>query len=186
MSVNSRILRAVFAIGFVLSLAACESREARRIRAGDDPDGARLEVSFWEQYSRKHDRRSGRTDEFTIADEARVRAFADFENLRAGRDYTVHLVWIGPDGREIFRKFGEFRWGGRPGAYTGRLQWKDAEDLHDIRVEELAGEEPALSLYSSFSLDPDRERETGRYAFRVYLDRRLLAEEHFTVRPARS
>lgn len=179
------ILRCLSALGLVLALTACESPEARQIRAGD-PDGAQLEISFWEKYSGKSEKRSGRTDEFRIEDKARVRAFADFANLRAGRDYTVHLVWIDPDGSEVYRKFGEFRWDGEPGAYAGTLLWKDAEDLHDIETEELAGEDLSLSLYSSFSLDPDRERQPGRYAFRVYLDRRLLGEESFTVLPPAS
>jgi len=170
----------------LLLLSACESREAANLRTGADPEGPSLEISFYRKYSTKTGQRRERSDEFTIGEKSRVRAFADLAGLRADRDYTVHLVWIRPDGREIYRKFGEFRWSGEPGDYTGRLDWKNAERLHDIQSEEIGGEDLSLSLYSSLSLAPDRQRDPGVYRYRVYLDRRLVREASFTVLAAAS
>ena len=44
---------------------------------------------------------------FPIRDESHVKADATLEPLRPGRTYSVHLVWIRPDGREMFRRYAE-------------------------------------------------------------------------------
>ncbi len=177
----STLLAALAAL--LMLLAGCESREARSIAAGDG-DGPALEVAFYGKVSRKSGRRSDRTDTFTMDDKARVYAFADFTGLAPDRDYTVHLVWIRPDGRELFRKYADLRLAAADSGYATVVRWLDGVDLHDVRSDTLQSAAPDVSLDSSLNVSADREREPGRYLFRVYLDRRLLREEAFTLVPA--
>lgn len=44
---------------------------------------------------------------FPIRDDSQVKAAVTLEPLRPGRTYSVHLVWIRPDGREMFRRYAE-------------------------------------------------------------------------------
>ncbi len=180
------LLRCAAILLSILLLSACESQEAANLRTGADPDGPSLEISFYKKYSKKTGKRRGRTDEFAIGKKSRVRAFVDLVGLQIDRDYTLHLVWIRPDGKEIYRKYGELRLSGQPGEYTGLLEWKNAEKLFEIQSEEMSSEDLSLSLYSSLSLAPDRNREPGIYRYRVYLDRRLVREAEFTVTGAAS
>ncbi len=46
---------------------------------------------------------------FTVKDESRIRAELEFRNVRPERTYSVHLVWIKPDGDEVFRRYAEVR-----------------------------------------------------------------------------
>ena len=104
--------------------------------------------------SKKTGRRLGVKDVFDIGQDEKVYAFVDLANTlaRGHRELSFHLVWLDPDEDTIYKK----------------------------RVEEMAGDSmPALS--SVLSLPPKR-RSPGRYLFRVYLFRELIAEKAFTVR----
>lgn len=169
---------AILAAG--LLLGGCESDESRRMRARDDTPGPALSVELCRKVSKKG-KRQGVGSEFTIGSKSSVQAFADFTDLVPGRDYTAHLVWIRPDGRELFRRFAEFRLRGADGDWTADVAWKDALDLIAVRREEVKSAKPSLTLDSTFNTSADRERETGDWLFRVYLDRRLVREETFTL-----
>jgi hypothetical protein len=165
-----------------LALVGCESGESRRMRAGDTTPGPALQVELCRKLSKKG-KRQDVGHEFTIGEKSSVLAFADFTGLQADRNYTVHMVWIRPDGRELFRRFAEFSLSGEGEAWTAEVLWKDALDLNDVKREEIAATGPALTLDSTFNISTDKEREPGKWLFRVYLDRRLVREEAFTVAP---
>jgi len=169
-----------------LAAGGCESREANALRTARPGQAAaegepRLDVAFYGKVSRKSGKRSGESRTFTVADKARVYAFADFANLEADRDYTVHLAWIRPDGREMFRRFAEFRITVADSGCGADIRWLDAVNLNDIEHEHQAVAGPGVSLDSTLNIDPDKGREPGEYRFRVYLDRRLVREEPFTI-----
>jgi hypothetical protein len=44
---------------------------------------------------------------FEIRDESHLKAEVVLRNVRPRRIYSVHLVWIRPDGREMFRRYAE-------------------------------------------------------------------------------
>ena len=44
---------------------------------------------------------------FTVKDESHIKARVGFRNVRPDRTYSVHLAWIRPDGREMFRRYAE-------------------------------------------------------------------------------
>ena len=95
----------------------------------------------------------------------------------------MHLAWIRPDGREMFRKYAEVRQNtGDAGDFRTVINWLDAEDLHKVKSDTLMNTEPGFILESRFNTSLNKEREPGLYQFRVYLDRALLLEEPFTVR----
>lgn len=163
-----------------LLLGGCESDESRRMRANDGAPGPALTVELCRKISKKG-KRQGVGREFTIGARSSVLAFADFSGLVPGRHYTAHLVWIRPDGSELFRRFAEFRLRGTDGDWTADVAWKDALDLNHAKREELKSTTPSLTLDSTFNTSADRQREPGDWRFRVYLDRRLVREESFTL-----
>ena len=179
-----RARRWVLATALVALLAAvgCDSAETRRLRAGDTTEGPQLQVELCRKVSKKG-KRQGVGREFMIGDKSSVLAFTDFSGLRPDRDYTLHLVWIRPDGAELFRRFAEFRLAGADSSWKAVVQWKDALDLNRAKVEELPADSPAVTFDSTLNLGTDKKREPGTYRFRVYLDRRLVRDEAFTVVP---
>lgn len=163
-----------------LSLAGCESAESRRMRAADTSPGPSLQVELCRKLSRKG-KRQGTGHEFAIGEKSAVMAFAEFADLRPGRDYTAHLVWIRPDGREMFRRFAEFSLREKDGGWVADVAWKDALDLNHEKREEIPAASPALTLDTTLNTSRDKERETGNWRLRVYLDRRLVREEAFSL-----
>jgi hypothetical protein len=179
-----RARRWVLATALVAMLTAigCDSAETRRMRAGDTTPGPQLQVELCRKVSKKG-KRQDVGHEFMIGDKSSVLAFTDFSGLSPGRDYTLHLVWIRPDGAELFRRFAEFRLEGADKSWKAVVQWKDALDLNHAQREELPADAPAVTFDSTLNLGTDKKREPGTYHFRVYLDRRLVRDEAFTVVP---
>jgi len=186
------LLAAVF-----LLLSGCTSEEVQQVRAvhasesladdtlGDDTladDAFSVAVTLCRKVGSKSGRRIGAGHEFKMSKKSYVRAFVDFANVKVERPYTVHLVWIRPDGREMFRKYAEVRQRATGSAeYLTVIKWLDAEDLHKVKTDTLVMTEPDFTLDSRFNISLKKEREPGLYHFRVYLDRALLSEDPFTV-----
>ncbi len=146
----------------------------------DDPFS--VEATLCRKVSRKSGRRIGVGHEFKVGKKSSVRALVDFANVQAGRPYTVHLAWIRPDGREMFRKFAEVRQiRMAEDEYRTVINWLKAEDLHYMKADTLLSGAPEFLLESRFNISEKKAREPGLYHFRVYLDRGLLLEEPFTV-----
>jgi hypothetical protein len=171
-----------------LGAAGCESPEATaQRRAGEGslataPESFRAEVTLCRRVSRKSGEPIGAGDSFVMRERSRVNALVDFRNLHTNRVHSVHLVWIAPDGREIYRKYAEITL--RPaaeGGYETRILWREAEDLNTVEEEMRRSAEPALQLWTAITTSLDRGRDPGPYALRVYLDRRLLVEEPFEL-----
>jgi len=184
------ILLLAVALAVVLAATGCENPEAVDQRFGDagllsEAEAAsafRAEVTLCRRVSRKSGEPIGAGHEFVMSTKSRVHALVDLANVRTDRVYSVHLVWIAPSGREIFRKYAEVTL--RPddeGGYDTLVHWRDAEDLNSVKEELRHGEKAAFRLRASFTTSLDRQRAPGTYAFRLYLDRRLLAEERFTL-----
>jgi len=186
----------------LLLLSGCASEETQQVRAArvdappteDTFTGAEnsftaaensftAAVTLCRKVGSKSGRRIGAGHEFEMSKKSYVRAFVDFTNVKAERPYTVHLVWIRPDGREMFRKFAEVRQRAvEAGGYSTVINWLNAEDLHKVKSDTLLTAAPEFTLDTRFNTSLKKEREPGLYHFRVYLDRGLLLEEPFTVK----
>jgi hypothetical protein len=82
----------------------------------------------------------------------KVEARVTLTGLQPGKEEVVHLVWLKPDGKELFRK-----------------------------IEEFVPDGDTESLRSTIGISPGRERDPGKYAFKVYRHRRLLATGVFEI-----
>jgi hypothetical protein len=171
-----------------LLLSGCASEETLQLfasSADETPaDGTfAAQVTLCRKVGSKTGRRLGAGNEFVMGTKSYVRAFVDFTNVKSERPYTVHLAWIRPDGWEMFRKYAEVRqWEAAGGGFNTVINWLDAEDLHKIKSDTLVTARPGFTLDSRLNTSLKREREPGLYHFRVYLDRRLLLEEPFTLK----
>jgi hypothetical protein len=171
----------------LLLLSGCASEEVQQVRAvgaGEalSDDAFTAAVTLCRKVGSKSGRRIGAGHEFKMSGKSYVRAFVDFTNVKAERPYTVHLIWIRPDGREMFRKYAEVRQSPTgTDEFLTVIDWLDAEDLHKVKADTLVMTEPDFTLGSRFNVSQKKDREPGLYHFRVYLDRALLLEESFTV-----
>ena len=179
------------AVAAVSLLGGCEQEivkqfqaEQELVAAGGEVPAGRFwsEITFCRKIGKKTGKRIGRGDTFTMAAKSYVNGLVDFQNVPLDRIHSVHLVWIKPDGKEMFRKFAEVRQGREEsGEFRTVINWLDAEDLHKIKSDTLLTAEPTFTLNSRFNTSLKKERAPGLYHFRVYLDRALLLEEPFTV-----
>ncbi len=185
---KSRLLVLGLLAAILLMMSGCASEEVKQVRVAaldEAPaeDAFTLTATLCRKVGSKSGRRIGVGSEFTMAKKSYVRAFVDFGNVEPDRPYTVHLVWIRPDGREMFRKYAEVRQQAvKEEEYRTIINWLDAEDLHKVRSDTLVNVGPDFTLESRFNISLSKEREPGLYRFRVYLDRGLLLEKPFTVR----
>jgi hypothetical protein len=141
------MLRALAMAGLLLALVltGCETPEAteaarhdRLVAAGEDAAAAGLFHLDARLYRRDPDGGWDRDHDhvFTNGADRRVRARVALQNVRPDRTYSVHLVWVRPDGRELFRRYAEVTrqrvvlpagvvpdsTGALPARFVGRLQ----------------------------------------------------------------
>ncbi len=189
-----RATRGGLVLGLAIVLAAvvtgCSSEEHEQalaydqaLAAGEKPakDGFHTRLTF---HSRTGDDKWERDKdlEFRIRKESEVRARASFENVRPGQTYTVHMVWIRPDGKELFRRFAEATVAAaNSGGYVADVVYKKADHLTYRKMDRQASKTPSFDVESVFDISRSKNRETGEYLLRLYLDRRLLKEEIVTI-----
>lgn len=184
---KSRLLISFLFCTAVLLFSGCTSEEVQQLESsltsGEKSDDAfAVETTLCRKVGRKSGRRIGAGQEFKVSKKSYVRAFVDFENVNPDRPYTVHLVWIRPDGKEMFRKYANVIQNEMgEGEFRTVINWLSAEDLHKVKSDTLLTSDPDFTLETRFNISEKKTREPGQYHFRVYLDRRLLKEEPFTV-----
>lgn len=175
-------------VAAVMLLSGCASEETQQVLAARSEESAddsafAAQVTLCRKVGSKTGRRIGAGNEFVMSTKSYVRAFVDFTNVKPGRPYTVHMAWIRPDGREMFRKYAVVSQGeAAEEGFSTVINWLDAEDLHKIKSDTLVTATPEFTLGTRFNTSLKKERVPGLYHFRVYLDRRLLLEEPFTVK----
>ncbi len=143
------------------------------------------DITFCRRVGTKTGKRIEAGEEFQIRDGDKydyVNALIDVANIPADVTHQVHLAWIRPDGRELFRRFGTVTFTTNDEGFLQEVVWMDAEDLHDVQIEDaetvLA---PALTLSSRLNVRPDKERDPGIYAMRFYWNRELMLEKTFEL-----
>lgn len=180
------------ALAALALLAGCSQDEVRAVRAaaaaadvGAAPaDGAfQGELVFCRRIGTKSGKRLDVGDRFAASDEERdrnIHAFADLRNLPPGV-HQVHVVWLKPGGEELFRKYAEVSVApADSGRWRTQLVWKDGNNLRFAEPEEaVVGPAPEVTVASRLNVAPDRKREPGTYAVKVYWNRELLLERSF-------
>ncbi len=139
------------------------------------------EITFCRKIGKKSGKRIGTAQHFKTAEKRYVHGLVDFRNIRPHRLYAVHLVWIKPGGREIFRRSAEVVTEPVADGYETVIRWKKAEDLAYLKEERRGSRQSAFTLGSRLNISHSRQRIPGDYLMRVYLDRRLLLEKKFTL-----
>ncbi|MBD3336087.1 MAG: hypothetical protein GF355_11290 [Candidatus Eisenbacteria bacterium] len=132
---------------------ARDTPDSTRVYPGKNPEDVNVTITFCESYDRDTGERFGVKRAFMMDEGAWVRAFVDIDNrfARGDRELSFHLVWVGPNGKDIYKK---------------RIEYTPSD--------------ADTSLYSSMSISPDN-RNMGRYTLQVYLFRELIAEKSFDL-----
>ena len=102
--------------GACMLFTGCESEDRQEAllyanleAAGDAPEPAELfhtDVTLYRRYTGSK-WRLDKDHVFTVKDESHIKARIGFRDVRPDRTYSVHLAWIRPDGREMFRRYAE-------------------------------------------------------------------------------
>lgn len=129
--------------------------------------------------------RLGPSDVHVIGPRREVVACLDVGNVPVGRLQAVHLIWVNPQGREIFRKYAEVTI--RPaagGGYEAHIVWRRADMPNARETVVQRSDSAGFSLLSKLSLAPERNRAPGRHMLRVFRHRALWLERGFELSPA--
>ncbi len=173
-----------------LVAAGCGQEDVARVREhaalSDAPAPAEGEFSAELVLCRRVGSKTGKRiavgDDFVERPEKKnryIHAFLDVHDAPAG-EHQVHLVWIKPGGKEMFRKSAEVRVAPGEEGWDVDVLWYDAEDLHDREADPtVSSPTPDLTLYTRLNVSPKRERQEGEYAVRAYWNRELLIEKSF-------
>ena len=111
-----RVLTVILMSGVFMLTSGCETEDrlqslshANLVAAGEADESADLfhtDVTLYRRYTGSK-WRLDKDHVFTVKDESHIKAKVSFRNVRPGRTYSVHLAWIRPDGREMFRRYAE-------------------------------------------------------------------------------
>ena len=173
----------------VLLVGGCEQAEVKGVREGGvavlTPGEFSAEVTFCRRVGSKTGKRIEIDEAFPVRDGSKYRyvyGFADIADVPVDTDHQLHLIWIKPDGTELFRRFGTVRVTAADDGFRTRLAWLDAEALNDEDVEEpISTERPLVSVSSRIDVRPERERDLGAYTLKVYWNRELLTQRSFEL-----
>jgi len=182
------ITLAVLAVA-VLAAGGCEQAEVKEIREAGvatlAPGEFSAEITFCRRVGSKTGKRIEIDETFPVREGKKykyVYGFADIADVPVDRDHQLHLIWLKPDGTELFRRFGTVRVTAAEDGYLTRLVWLDAEDLNEKDVEEpVATARPLVSVSSRIDVRPERERDLGAYTLKVYWNRELLTQRAFEL-----
>ncbi|MBK7703147.1 MAG: hypothetical protein IPI34_09790 [bacterium] len=180
------------ALAALALLAGCSQDEVHAVRAAAAAadtraaltDGAfQGELVFCRRIGAKSGKRLEVGDSFEASDDERdrnIHAFVDLRNLPPGV-HQIHVVWLKPGGEELFRKYAEVAVApADSGRWRTQLVWKDGNNLRFAEPEEaVVGPAPDVTVASRLNVAPDRKREPGDYAVKVYWNRELLLEKSF-------
>ncbi|MCK4414153.1 MAG: hypothetical protein KAY32_11460 [Candidatus Eisenbacteria sp.] len=179
----------------LLSLAGCEpygapaapGADTASVSLGAGMTQAQAHLFLYRITSRETGGRLGVGRAFRVEPNRQVRAVLQFTDWDPRRDALIHIMWINPDGKEIYTK--EIHVIGEDWASTER---REALGRKRIRLEPERG---LLEIESRFGIDPirleeelhrdpeDRYFKLGTWQVRAYLYRKLLLQTSFELLP---
>jgi hypothetical protein len=188
---KSAIVMAGLSLLGLLVFGSCEQQTGRASRSG--PAGVRATAGgeetgrpeaslvFCRGISRKTGRPLGVADRFVVGRSRSVSACLDLTGLCVGKTYAIHLIWLGPQNDEIFRKYADVCLDRTESGFDARIEWRQAEDLNYRKSESQKTSEPAIQLTSSLGIGQERDRPLGSYKLCVYLFREKLLVGSFEL-----
>jgi len=192
-------LLSVLAAGALLAGAFCQSGcEPYGVSAAAGADtvsvalpahfgGARADLFLYRITSRKTGERIGVARSFRVEQDRQVRSVLQLRDLKPGTELLVHVLWLNPDGKEVYTK--EIR--------VREQDWSD-EALRAQLESNHVVLDPAKGLFeleSRYGVGPDRideelhkaedkrEFKLGTWTVRAYLYRKLILETSFELLP---
>ena len=183
--------RLLFCALVFMCVIGCGEEDVARIRDGASltaettatAEGFGADVVLCRRVGSKTGKRIAVGDSFVELPEKKnryINAFVDVTSAPVG-EHQLHLVWIKPGGKEMFRKAAEVTVTATADGFTTDVVWFKAEDLHDRKADEtVTSDNPDFTLHTRLNVAPGKERETGEYALRAYWNRELLAQRTFT------
>jgi hypothetical protein len=182
--------RLLFCALVFMCVIGCGQEDVARIRDGASltaettatAEGFGADVVLCRRVGSKTGKRIAVGDSFVEDPEKRnryIHAFLDVTGAPLDV-HQVHLVWIKPDGKEMFRKSAEVTVTATTEGFATDVVWFKAEDLHDRDADEtLLSDSPDFTLQARLNVAPQKERVPGEYALRVYWNRELMVEKTF-------
>jgi len=183
-------LLCILAFAMELALLGCEQDVVKQFQANQSAlkqneglatDQFTASITFCKRVGKKTGRYIGRGHDFTMAEKSYVHGMVDFTNVPCDRTQSIHLVWIKPDGRELYRRYAEVLVTQTSDGYFTLTKWLDAEDLGYLKEVSHETDEARFTLSSRLNTSKVKEREVGRYKLRVYWNRELLLEDSFQL-----
>ena len=175
-----RILAGVLFVIASLALAGCE-------RVVVEEDGFGGDVTFCRRIGSKTGKRIAINDSFEIKEGKKykyVHGLVDLTGIPVGAEHQVHLVWVKPDGKEMYRRFGTVVIEAADEGFRSTVTWLDAEDRHKRKVEDPVESALAeVTLSSRLNVSPEKERAAGEYHLQVYWNRELMLNQAFELQP---
>jgi hypothetical protein len=177
-------------LGVILLFAGCEQDTVADFKAlqtsltaNPEPPADRFwsEITFCERVSKKSGKRIRQGNKFLMKEKSYVHGLLDLWNLPPDKTHSIHLVWLRPDARELFRRYAEVRTTAVGDSQQTRIVWLDAEDFGYRKEEIQLSNRPLVTLSSRLTTSLGRQRLPGQYTLRVYLNRELLTEEKFDL-----
>ncbi len=174
----------------LLALAGCEQEIVQEFQAaqtalaeGEEPAAGRFfaDIAFCRKIGKKTGKRIGKGHAFSVAERSYVHGLVDFHQVELDRSHAIHLVWLRPDNHELYRRYAEVRVTREGDGYQTHIQWLRAEDLGYLNEAYLEVDTPTFTLKSRLNTSRSKERQPGRYTFKVYWNRELLLEDSFEL-----
>lgn len=196
---SKRLPAAVFAAGAVLlallGSLGCESYGVSAAAGADTVSvalpahygAARADLFLYRITSRKTGERLGVARSFRVEQDRQVRSVLRLQDLQPGTELLVHVLWLNPDGKEVYTK--EVRV--RERDWTDEALRAELESNH-IVLDPSGGR---FELESRYGVGPDRideelhkeeskrEFKLGTWTVRAYLYRKLILETTFELLP---
>ena len=165
-----------------MALVSGQLQEGSLVQDRSPHPGFSAEITLCRKVSKRSGRPIGEDVVFHPAARSYVHALVDFRGVKEDRTYVIHLVWVRPDGKDLFRKYVEaVPVISEKGERQTLVTWLDAEKLHKVKRDTIPAEGPEFQLRTRLNISNKRARDPGQYALRVYLDRRFLGEKTFEV-----
>jgi len=186
-----------------LGMAGCAPEEADQARLyqaaverGEQPDGDLFHVDA--TLYRRYTRSKWLLDKdhiFRVKDESRIRAEVSLANVRPDRTYSLHLVWVKPDGASAYHRYAEVRgqWvtlppgsepdstGALPAAVVASLGERWGEDAAERLAKRLARDPEAAIWVTETTYKKAEDLGYARGNISLEADRTLAATSVFNI-----
>jgi hypothetical protein len=156
---------------------------------GSGPLGGTAHLFLYRISSRETGERLGVGRSFRVEPDRQVRAVLQLEGWDPRRDALVHIMWINPDGKEVYTKettvlAGDWADEERRAALAKRRIHLEPETGR-LEIESRYGVDP-IRLEEELHRDPEKRRfKLGTWEVRAFLYRKRLLTTSFELTPER-